>query len=474
MKVLLPLLATIPLACQAVQYSADALGDEITGLPGLNEKVDFRMFSGYVPVGDNKRALFYWFVESEQDPDNAPLILWTNGGPGCSGLSGFLTEQGPFRPAQNLTLSLFEYRWNKIANMIFIEQPAGVGFSWTDDAFLNYGDALAASDNYDFIVGFLNKFDAYRDNDFYLTSESYGGHYLPTLSKFIVERNNAEPVAGVNFKGMMVGNPLTWMPYRDFGQWATYAGHQMLPKPLWDQYLNLGCNETEKIQCRKLEEQFYQLTQHIDPYALDFPTCADDTTKGGRHERYMMSQTILNSKSKERKTKLGRYFPTNYVPCSAEYATNYLNSPEVRAAIHVDENKSPVWTECDGTINSSWNQTDLNAPMMPIYKWLINNADIQIVIYSGDDDSVCATAGSQMFIWDLAPMRDQWKAWEFGDDGQLGGYITKFTGFTFLTVHGAGHMVPSTRPEQGFHVLEQFLAGNLSTMKNKKTVMRRN
>ena len=85
---------------------------------------------GYVDIGGGKE-IFYWFVESQRNPATDPLVLWTNGGPGCSGLTGFLSEQGPFRAAADGTLSVNKYAWNKIANMVFIEQPAGTACTHT-------------------------------------------------------------------------------------------------------------------------------------------------------------------------------------------------------------------------------------------------------------------------------------------------------------------------------------------------------
>merc|ERR1711907_568813 len=123
------LLAAHQAVASSVQYSADALKNEIHELPGLSNPT-FRMFSGYIAVAPT-RSIFYWFVESQNRPDSDPLVLWTNGGPGCSGISGFMTEQGPFRPTANGTLERNDHAWNKIANMVFIEQPAGVGFSYT-------------------------------------------------------------------------------------------------------------------------------------------------------------------------------------------------------------------------------------------------------------------------------------------------------------------------------------------------------
>merc|ERR550539_81160 len=116
-----------------VKYSEAALKQQITGLPGLPEDFAVPMFSGYITLNGGTRGLFYWFIESEGNPTTDPVVLWTNGGPGCSGMDGLLTEQGPFRPDENGNLVMNQYRWNKLANMIFIEQPAGVGFSWTDE-----------------------------------------------------------------------------------------------------------------------------------------------------------------------------------------------------------------------------------------------------------------------------------------------------------------------------------------------------
>ena len=72
-------------------------------------------------------------MESANDPSTDPVAFWTNGGPGCSGLLGFMTEQGPFRPLADGTLKLNQFAWNQKASMVFIEAPCGVGFSYSDN-----------------------------------------------------------------------------------------------------------------------------------------------------------------------------------------------------------------------------------------------------------------------------------------------------------------------------------------------------
>ena len=111
--------------------------DRVTSLPGLNASVSFAQFAGFVNISENlvRRDIFYWFNEAELVPPvTAPIVLWTNGGPGCSGILGALTENGPFRAANNGTsLNTAAYSWNKRANMLFVEQPLFVGYSISDD-----------------------------------------------------------------------------------------------------------------------------------------------------------------------------------------------------------------------------------------------------------------------------------------------------------------------------------------------------
>jgi len=454
---LFSLLFAIGLA-RIVQYPEAVLKDEITNLPGLPEGFNTPMYSGYIEIQDGMKGIFYWFVESENDPATDPVVMWTNGGPGCSGLDGLLTEMGPFKPNEDGDLVLNEYRWNKLANMIFIEQPAGVGFSWTKENII-YGDGQAATDNADFIEGWLDKFENFQSSDFYIASESYGGHYMPTLTKELYSRGTVS-----NFKGMIVGNPLTYMPYRNYGQYATAAGRNMYPAPEWDRYNTLKCSEDDNnYECWQLEEHFNSYTEGTDPYALDFPVCTDDANSAGRAERYFMARAIhkansINMQKRGKKGKLGGYFPENYQPCVEDYMSNYLNQDDVRTALHISSNSPSTWEMCNGNINGGWNQTDFNAPMMPIYADLVKNSNLKIMIYSGDDDSMCATSGTQLFLWNMGwEIKAPWASYHV--EGQVAGYIIKFNGFSFATVHGAGHMVPSTRPAFGYHVFKGYLNG---------------
>jgi serine carboxypeptidase-like clade II len=127
----------------------------ITNLPGAPANLTFDQYSGYVEVDETLgKYLFFWFVESQNDPSNDPLILWLNGGPGSSSVAyGFFQEHGPFRVnSDGETLTLNDWAWNRDANIIYLESPAGVGFSYSENpAGLNTNDAITANDTYAFL-----------------------------------------------------------------------------------------------------------------------------------------------------------------------------------------------------------------------------------------------------------------------------------------------------------------------------------
>jgi len=429
------------------RYSERALKDKITGLPGMPLGKDFNMFSGYVKIQDTK-GLFYWFIESENDPANDPVVLWTNGGPGCSGVLGLLTEQGPFSVRKDQKLRINPYRWNRLANMIFFEQPVEVGYSWTSTEIDVFSDQLAAEDNADFVEGWFDMFASYKSNAFYIASESYGGHYMPELSLVLLSRGSVP-----NFKGMMVGNPLVYLRYSDWGLYGTAAGRNMIPKPEWDRYINLDCypDGPQADGCEDLANRFDTYLEGTDPYGLDFPVCLDDSA--GRAQRAQ----ILKARARASGKSLGDYFPKNYQPCSSDYATTYLNRDDVRSALHVTD-QSAAWAMCSDDVGNKWLSEDIARNVNGFYNELVQGKRIKVMVYSGDDDSVCSSFATQKWLWGMNwTITEEWRSWSV--DNQVAGYIVKFDGMTFMTAHGAGHMVPQTRPEFALEIFQGYLNG---------------
>jgi len=94
------------------------------------ETFPYGVYSGYLPIQGTGKDYHYLFLESQRDPSNDPLIIWFNGGPGCSSLLGFAQELGPW--AMDDGTDFFfknDYSWNNFSNVLFLESPAGVGYS---------------------------------------------------------------------------------------------------------------------------------------------------------------------------------------------------------------------------------------------------------------------------------------------------------------------------------------------------------
>jgi len=471
---LLPsILVLVASALHTAAYSDDALLDQVVSLPGAEAlTIPFNQFSGYLTIGDaQSKNMHYWMVESMGDPSVDPIAFWTNGGPGCSGLLGFMTEQGPFRANADMTLSLNANTWNKVATMVFIEQPCGVGFSYSDNKDdYKTNDTQAAIDNYDLIQAFFARFPEYRANDLHITSESYGGHYMPMLASKIVEKNAAlspDDETYLNFKGFAVGNPATTFYSAIPASLDTFWGHQLIAKPTWDAFTT-ECRDKilpNVSRCEILfEAMYFQISKNLNPYALDYPVCVEDSpAKYGRSQRNWLMRHMLGGMhaSDSLKRAVGLEPDESYEPCAEDYMTTYLNQDVVKTAIHVNEDID--WKDCSYTLR--YDQADGRDSMVPYYQNLLNSSDINILVYSGDDDSVCATIGTQSWIWDLGfevSARTFWDPYVVSQ--QTAGYLTKWkdTKLAFLTVHGAGHEVPAYKPEVALDLFTKYLAGDFT------------
>lgn len=212
--------ATVASAASADETREDApLGpssDLVTDLPGYGPP-PFPQYSGFLDASaaEPGTKLHYWFARSSADDwATKPTVLWLNGGPGSSSILGFLQENGPLLVNRTGGLMRNPWAWTTEANMIALESPAGVGYSYC--AAQLRGGSCANTDNstaraalaglLDF---FQNKFPSIAANEFYVTGESYAGVYVPTLSRAILDHNDAAGTFKINLAGLAAGDPCT-------------------------------------------------------------------------------------------------------------------------------------------------------------------------------------------------------------------------------------------------------------------------
>eukprot|EP00106_Octopus_bimaculoides_P009914 XP_014777356.1 PREDICTED: lysosomal protective protein-like [Octopus bimaculoides] len=389
-------------------------------------------------------------VESQQNPKTDPLVLWMNGGPGCSSMLAVLTEHGPYR----------------IANVLYLEAPAGVGFSYSDDKNYTTDDDQTSLNNLAALKSFFKKFPEYNGREFFVTGESYGGIYVPTLS----ERLLGEP--SINFQGFAVGNGLS--DYNINTASVLYFGyyHGLYGSKLYANLLTSCCGSNATVcyvekfpspQCN-----FYAGKALNSIYASDlnmynlYAKCENTKTPEGFIQYHDMGNSFRNfPQFIKQRQELRMMDPKNLKlvpPCINGTATLvYFGRDDVRKALNIPTSVTS-WDLCSNIVSQSYKR--LYSTMFLQYLKVIA-AKKRIMLYNGDVDMACNFLGDEWFLNSLKlKIVTPRKAWHYtSNDGsqQVAGFVKQFQNVTFVTVRGAGHMVPTDKPIPAFQLFSHFI-----------------
>lgn len=134
---------------------------------------------------------------------NDPVVLWLNGGPGCSSLTGLFAELGPSSIDEDIKVVFNPHSWNANASIIFLDQPVNTGYSYSGGSVSN--TVAASKDVYALLTLFFHQFPQYSHQDFHIAGESYAGHYIPVFTTEILRH----PDRNINLKSVLIGNGLT-------------------------------------------------------------------------------------------------------------------------------------------------------------------------------------------------------------------------------------------------------------------------
>ncbi|XP_045088756.1 serine carboxypeptidase II-3-like [Aegilops tauschii subsp. strangulata] len=265
--------------------------DRVEALPGQPSGVDFAQYAGYVTVDAAAgRALFYYLAEAVggngdgSSSKGKPLLLWLNGGSGCSSLGyGAMEELGPFRVmSDGKTLYRNPYSWKagstvRTADVLFLESPAGVGYSYSNTTadYGRSGDNRTAEDAYLFLANWLERFPEYKGREFYITGESYAGHYVPQLAHAILR--HASPA--INLKGIMIGNAVIndWTDSK--GMYDFFWTHALISDETAEG-ISKNCNFTagaaSNALCDDASDAAGESLRDIDIYNIYAPNCQSE------------------------------------------------------------------------------------------------------------------------------------------------------------------------------------------------------
>ncbi|KAK9806895.1 hypothetical protein WJX72_006650 [[Myrmecia] bisecta] len=453
--------------------------DLVTGIPGYAYDFSSLHYSGYVTVDERHgRHLYYYFATSERDPENDPVVLWLNGGPGCSSFDGFVYEHGPFKfqfderkgGEGGLVLTPNEHAWNQVANMIYLDSPAGVGLSYSEtqsDYITN--DTHTARDSHRFLQRFFDKYEEFAKNPFFIVGESYAGVYVPTLAQVVQGSNEAaDSHRRINLQGYAVGNGVCDQQIDGNAIMPFAFGKALLSTELY-RSLHRSCNgqfwnASYDSECGRLLDEAYDDLRGINIYNILEPCYHKGAEQDGALQQAQQAQHGSRSWPFTGSVKPGLVPNWAHLlgelghtpPClESREMWAFLNDDDVRAALHAKPmHIAGRFDECSDRITYSHNM----GSMLPIHAELVSKG-LQALIYSGDHDMCVPHTGSEAWTRSLnLPVRERWRPWLAGKS-QISGYVQEYEGLKFATIRGAGHMVPQTKPKEALALISRFLEG---------------
>ncbi|KAF3666103.1 Serine carboxypeptidase-like 18, partial [Capsicum annuum] len=435
-------LVLILLVVQISQLQAAAT---VKYLPGFEGPLPFHLETGYVGVGEEeKRQLFYYFIKSESDPENDPLILWLTGGPGCSSFNGVVYEIGPLYYKQKKyngslpTLGVTPYSWTKVASIIFLEQPVNTGFSYgTTLEAMNVIDVDACKHTYEFLLKWLVDHPEFSSNNFYMAGDSYSGIVIPRIVQLISDGIEAGNKPLINLKGYLLGNPLTFTEEKNF-MMPFLHGMGIIPSDLYQSLVQNCKGEYREdfaptnAQCTQNLNIVDELLENINDQHVLEPSCGSETElrmpfpSKLRGRRRSLEESSISSKC------------YGHLVDRHDLSNHWANDPRVQKALNVRKGTVDHWARCrQNGIKETYTFTSMDSIS---YHVNLSSKGYRSLIYSGDHDMGVPFQSTEAWITSLNySITDSWRQWTVS--GQVAGYTRSYSNkMTFAT--GAGHVAP--------------------------------
>ena len=405
---------------------------------GVDPKV--KQYSGYLDDNENNKHLFYWFFESRNDPKNDPVVLWLNGGPGCSSLTGLFAELGPSMINKKIEPVYNEFSWNANASVIFLDQPVNVGYSYSDSSVSD--TVTAGKDVYALLSLFFKQFPEYSKQDFHIAGESYAGHYIPVFTAEILSHKKRN----INLKSILIGNGLTdalsQYPY----------------------YRPMACGEGGYPPV--LDEGSCQAMDNALPRCLSLiQSCYNSESSW-----LCVPATIYcNNAIMSPYQRTGQNVYDIRIKCedgglcykSLGYITEYLSKPEVMDALGAEVES---YDSCNFDINRDFVfHGDWMKPFHRVVPGILDQ--IPVLVYAGDADFICNWLGNKAWTEALEwPGKSEFSTLKLEElesleDGKAIGQVKSHGNFTFMRIYHAGHMVPMDQPKASLEFYNRWLGG---------------
>ncbi|GMM34869.1 hypothetical protein DASC09_021940 [Saccharomycopsis crataegensis] len=458
--------------------------DTLPGIDGISNENQPTMYAGQLDIStEDSSKIFFWLFQSRAVKHDK-LVIWLNGGPGCSSMDGALMEVGPFRVLPDGQLEYNEGTWLHDADLLFIDQPKGTGLSTTNGTYaadLNQ----ATSDFWNFYSNFVEIFDYYSDKEIYLAGESYAGQYIPYFAHGILENNahlakvmemnymvndlKIQPSTNedidlkipeilisnksVNLQGLLIGNGYIYPDVQALS-YIPFA----LSKGLLNSSDSTQLNTVYKphLAC----ESVLRKPSNETVFTFSHPICTDEILD------QLLNVTRQSSNDSYTCHNMYDYtLQSPYPSCGMEWpfdlpqVTSWLQNDTVLQHLNIESETS--WSECDGNVSSSL----VNFNTTPSYFFLESLLDkIPIVLFNGGNDIICNHLGVEN-ITDSLKWGNQtgWssstKYFSMMLNGENFGQVKSERNLTLMEIYNSSHMVPYDHSYSSRSVLN-YLFGN--------------
>jgi len=372
--------------------------------------------------------MFYWVFESRADAATDPLVMWLTGGPGCASEVALFYENGPYKFPSDITktspLSSNDYSWNKNANLLYVDQPIGTGFSDAKIGHDSHNEEEVASNMATFLRGFLVENPQYEGRDFFITGESYAGHYVPAIAYYL--ENTATDVK-LNLKGIAIGNGLT-DPFAQYPAYAPFSYENNLISESWETVLKGGFKACQGLIYES--ESGPKAGPKLELAATEFCQLLADSIIGNPlHPKFNVYDIRI---------------PCEKPPLCYDFSQSdtLLNDATVQKTLGVEGRK---WVECSQLVHS-FLLGDWMTNLMPQVASLLDKTDMEVLVYSGNKDWICNWRGGEAWTNDTKwAEKENFNNADYVDwtvDGAAGGHLKQYGNLHFLEFYNAGHMVP--------------------------------
>ncbi|QRW22368.1 Serine carboxypeptidase [Rhizoctonia solani] len=428
-----------------------------------------KQYSGYLDIDDDKH-LFFWFFESRANPAKAPLVLWLNGGPGCSSSTGLLFELGPCNIANNGQNTTYnKYSWNTHANMLFLDQPINVGYSYSKNGGVNTSP-VAAEDVWSFLELFVNRFPEYSGS-LHISGESYGGTYLPNIAHVIHTKNKEikaratqgllpdNKVKVLHLDSVLIGNGLT-EPYTQFASVPEYACDG--PYPVFDTNGPQCTSLRAKVPtCQRLIKSCYDYNNRL--------SCVPAALYCWSQMFGSFQQLGLNPYDVRRKCNKAEDGDLCYR--QLEWIETFMNDDKVKSELGAVGDRE--FKSCNMKVNQAFMmQGDGMHNAAALLPELIEDG-VRLLIYAGNADFMCNAIGNLQWLEGLeTSFQADFQAAKQVPFIPLSSKTNKPAGFvktaggkgqftagnvTYVQIYDAGHMVPYDQPEAALDMFVRWI-----------------